>query len=238
MNHPLKRFGQLLLLAAVPAAIFTSCGDDDPDPVTPKPDQGNIQAIHVAPYNKVKVDLVVDDKKVADADFAKSTGYQAVNTGNRVVKVKANATQADILSLTQTIEKDKRYSVYVYNPTASTVGSLVLNDDQAAPAASKANVRFVNLGFDAGPITLQPQGAGVQPIATAIAYGQSSPSYVSVDARAYTLEARQATTLGSTLTSKAVTFEAGKIYTVVLRGRNSPAVPADEAITLDVINNN
>ncbi|GAB3836946.1 DUF4397 domain-containing protein [Hymenobacter jeollabukensis] len=240
MNHPLKRIGHLLLLAAVPATFLASCGgDDDPDPVTPAPDQGQVQAVHVAPYNKVKIDLLVDDQKAADADYGRATGYKAANSGNRVLKVKATTTQADVVpAITQTIEKDKRYTLYVYNPTASTVGTLITTDDQTAPAAGKANVRFVNAGFGAGNVTLTYQGTGATPIVSNLAYGAASQQPTTVDARAYTLEAREAAGLGNTLKSKAVTFESGKIYTVVLRGRNSLAVPTDEQLELDVITNN
>lgn len=228
-----------ILLAALPAALaFSACSDDD-NSADPVPDRGQIQLVHAAPYNKVKVDLLADDSKLAEAEYGKVSGYQNVNAGNRAVKIKASATQADVVTpFSLSVPKDKRYSVYVYNPTASTVGYLSVEDDLTAPASGQAKVRFVNLGYEAGSITLLPQGSGAQPIASGVTSGQFSPTYTTVEPRVYVLEARQAGGQNNTLTSKSVKFESNKIYTVLLRGRNSQAVPADEQLSLELLTNN
>jgi hypothetical protein len=217
------------------ASVLTSCSNDDEDTVAPVvPSTGQAQLIHVAPYNKVKFDFVVNDKKLMDVDYGKNTGYKTVNTGSATIKVKNSTSQADVLpGFSQSFEKDKSYSVFIYNPTASTLGSLVTTDDLTTPAAGKANIRFVNTGFDAGAITLTAVGS--TPFFTNVAYG-TAVAFSPIEAKTYSLEARNS--LGVTLATKSnVSFSDGKSYTVVLRGRNSPAVPADEALTLDVIQN-
>lgn len=196
--------------------------------------------MHAAPFNKVKVDALLGSQKLADVTYGTRTpSYVTKGIGNGILTLKDAATQADLLTVPQAIRKDKLYSLFIYNPTSSTLGALVTADsDTPGPAltAGKAGIRLVNLGFDAGAVTLVPQGAGAAPLITNVAYAGAS-SFVAVDAKDYVLSVRQAASPEAELVSKSVTLIPGASYTVLLRGRNSTTAPADEQLTFDLIQN-
>ncbi|WP_231590593.1 hypothetical protein [Hymenobacter terrenus] len=105
-----------------------------------------------------------------------------------------------------------------------------------AVATGKVGIRLVNLGFEAGAVTLAPQGAGTAPFVANIAYAGASP-FVLVDAKDYVLSVQQAASPEAALVSKNVALVPGNSYTVLLRGRNSATAPVEEQLTFDLIRN-
>lgn len=226
-------FHRAFLFMALPAALaFTSCNDDDDNIAAPT--EGRVMVTHAAPYNNAEVDVLVNGDKKEDVEYGDETDYFGVTPGQQTFQVRVKSTQAQLLSSPLTIEASKNYSVFVYNPTATQGALLQLTDDLTAPAAGKAHIRFVNLGYDAPNVTLTTQGAGATPLATNIAKLGNS-GFVPVDARSnVVLEVREAANGQATLLNKTVTLTAGKIYNVVLYGINSPTAPAATALALEV----
>lgn len=114
---------------------------------------------------------------------------------------------------------------------------MTLSDNLSAPASGKAKVRIVNavagesalwvttaFGVDFSTVNGTPDKDGKT---TGIA-NRAGSSFVSVDAGTYNLEFRTKASSGgsnegSIRTQDEVTFEAGKIYTLVLTGQRIPA---------------
>ncbi|MCC3157776.1 DUF4397 domain-containing protein [Hymenobacter sp. 15J16-1T3B] len=248
MNHPLKRFGHLLLLAAVPAAIFTSCGgDDDPDPV-PVVDKGKVMAVHAVTSPSVAVKFLSDDTELKQLAYKEQSGYQEVNAGSHTFKIAVAATGgATLLSSTQTVSKDKSYSLFAYTATgqaSNTATGLWVEDDLTAPSSGKAKIRLVNVGQGTpSPVGLMrtENSTTTTAVIPGTALGAAS-SFVEIAPGTATYYLVNTTTnlpvvplAGSDkLTTN---FAAGKIYTLYLRGSATP-LSTTERFELDLVTHN
>ncbi|GAA4377358.1 DUF4397 domain-containing protein [Hymenobacter koreensis] len=249
MNHPLKRFSRLFLMAALPAAVFTGCGNDDDDPVAPTPDQGKVLLSHAAASANFQITALVNDQSVGQLTYGQSTSYLNVNAGTPTLKINNSAGQTAV-SQVLTVAKNQNYSVFAYAPTATTAGLLPVVDDLTAPAAGQAKVRVVHLALNA-PATVklsQQTVAGAVDIPNVSATFPASATattaasnFASVPAGTYNLLVTSGspsvtvvavgdgsgTGANGTATATATkNYEAGKIYTVVVRGISGSLDPA------------
>ncbi|UPL48506.1 DUF4397 domain-containing protein [Hymenobacter sublimis] len=242
-----------LLLATLPAALtFSACSDDDDNNVA-TPDQGNVLISHAAASSNVQVTALADDKQIGQLNYGQSSGYLKVNAGTPTLKIN-NGSQT-VVTQGVTVAKDQNYSVFVYSPTA-TIGSAALlpvSDDLSAPAANQAKVRLVHLAVGApSPVRLSvpspvPGGAATD-LTTDVAFGAAS-GFVAVNAASLGLSVTAAGT-GTTRTQVLAVgdgsgsgtgtknFEAGKIYTIVVRGIAGAGVPAAQQAQAVIIQNN
>jgi hypothetical protein len=129
-----------------------------------------------------------------------------------------------ISTITGTLEDGKSYSVYqsgFYNTTTKQVEGFVVEDP--VPAAfdyTAALVRFVNASPNSQPMQLSVQNSTdslVTPIGAAIAY-KTGGAFVAVPTGSYTLTLRTAGATTPAVTRTAVSFIAGRVYTITLRG--------------------
>lgn len=236
-------FRPAVLLAALPAVLaFSACSNDDDDTTTPGPDQGKVQISHAAASANIPVKALVNDAEVGQLNYGQTTnGYLNVNAGSPTLKINNSANQT-AASQQVTIAKDQNYSVFAYAPTATTVGLLQATDDLTAPSAGQAKVRVVHLAQGAAAtVKLSQQtvaGAVDIPNVTATFPASATATtwasgFVSVPASSYNL---LVTTGSPSVTVVAVgdgsgtgvngtaaatasrNYEAGKIYTVLVRG--------------------
>ncbi|TGE21877.1 DUF4397 domain-containing protein [Hymenobacter aquaticus] len=221
------------LLAAVPAAlIFGGCSKDD-DPVGPTPDQGRVLLVHAAPSSSAQVKFVANDnKEVSSLAYGTQSQYTSVAAGSQSIKVNDATTGQTAVTQALAVEKDKSYSVFAYSkdPTIGSIASLAVTDDLTPPSTGKAKIRLVHLGVSVANVvnlSVPAPLAGNTDVVTGVAFGTPS-SFVEINPGPYNL----AVSVGSGLTATTeasvgdgngntgVTrnYEAGKIYTVVLRG--------------------
>jgi hypothetical protein len=92
---------------------------------------------------------------------------------------------------------------------------LVLVDNNSAPAAGKAHVRFVHASPDAPAVDIAVTGG---PVLFANVPFKGVGDYLPVDAGTYDLEARLAGTDTVALSVPGVTLEAGTVYTIFAMG--------------------
>lgn len=239
------------LLWALPAAlIFGACSKDD-TPAPPAPDQGRIYAYHAAASANVGVKVLIDDVEKANITYGQNSGYQSVNTGARIVKVNLASTNAQAIApQTVTVEKDKSYSYFAYANAPTTVAGLFIPDDLVIPAASagKARIRLVHLGQGApNAVRLSTTVAGIADIAGTDTQFANASGFVDIIPGMYNV----AVTTGNpssvvvnvgdgsgTGTVANKNYEAGKIYTVLVRGINNPLLAADLQPKAVLIQNN
>ncbi|SDX79146.1 DUF4397 domain-containing protein [Hymenobacter psychrophilus] len=220
------------LLAALPAMLaFSACSNDDEDPA---PQQGRVLFSHAAASANVPVKVLVNDVAVGQQlNYGQSTGYLAVNAGSPVVKISVASSNATAATETITVTDGQNYSAFAYAPTATTVGLLAFPDDLTAPAAGQAKVRVVHLIPDGpSPVKLsQVTVAGTTDVPGAIAAFKQASAFASIPAGSYNLVVTTGTpslpvvTVGDGTGTGASTatknYEAGKIYTIVVRGLTS-----------------
>lgn len=251
MNLPFNHLGRLLMLAAVPAALLTACGnDDDNPPPTPVPDKGKVLVSHAAASANLRVKALVNDTEVGQLDYGQSSNYLDVNAGSQTLKINVASSNTTAAQQGLTIEKDKNYSVFAYPASSTTVGLLPITDDLAAPASGQAKIRIVHLVLG-GPTAVklsQSTVAGPVDIAGASAGFPTASAFVGVPSGSYNLAVTTTATGGVTTTVATVgdgsgsgtgskNYEAGKIYTVVVRGISGSLDPALQPKAVIVQNN-
>ncbi|SFQ22256.1 DUF4397 domain-containing protein [Hymenobacter arizonensis] len=243
----LRRAFQALLPATL---LLTACSKDDV-PAAPAPDQGRVLISHAAAAANTQVTAFVNDQQVGQLNYGQTSSYLNVNAGTPTLRINNGAQQVATQPLT--VAKDQNYSVFAFSPTA-TVGSvnlLTVIDDLTVPALGTAKVRLVHLGVSAtSPVRLSippatPTGAP-NDLTTDVAFGAASP-FVAVNAGPLNLAVyntgaprTQVVAVGEGTGSGTGTrnFEAGKIYTVVVRGIAGSGVPTAQQIQAVIISNN
>ena len=153
--------------------------------------------------------------------------YSAIDPGQYTLAGKiAAATDKDlaISTLTTTLEDGKFYSFYMsgfYNPTTKTVEGFIV-EDPVPPAFdfTQAYVRFVNAISNSSAMTLTVRNTATTAdvvIGGSVAY-KSAGAFVPVPPGVYDLTTRVGTATTAAITRTAVSFSAGKVYTITARG--------------------
>jgi hypothetical protein len=153
--------------------------------------------------------------------------YSAIAPGQYTVTGKiAAAIDKDlaISTVTATVADGKSYSVYLsgfYDATAKTVEGFVVED--AYPAAidyTQAYVRFVNAISNASPMTLYAKNTTTTtevPVGAAVAY-KAAGAFTALPVGVYDLNTRFAGATANVISRTAVSFVAGRVYTIGARG--------------------
>lgn len=123
-----------------------------------------------------------------------------------------------------TLASGKAYSYYIsgiYNTTAKTAEAFVVEDAFVDTLDyTVAYVRFVNAIPNASPMTLYARNptTGVEvPVGGAVAYKAGS-TFTALPGAVYDLNTRVAGSTTNVITRTAVSFSAGKVYTIGARG--------------------
>jgi len=209
------RYTMALGLAAL-AMVAVGCSDDD-NPVSNNSSPRTAQAliVHASP-DAPAVDIVVDNgaPAVEDLAFPTNTGYVALTSGTRNVKINVANTPTTVINSDLTLVPGTNYSVFAVN-TVSSIELLVLVDDLTAPAAGKAHVRFVHLSPDAPAVDVAVTGG---PVLFGNVSFKGYQGFAPVNAGTYNLEVRLAGTSTVVLPLPGIALQDGKIYTVFAKG--------------------
>ena len=153
--------------------------------------------------------------------------YSAVAPGDYTLTGKIAATvdkDLAIATVTWTIADGKSYSFYMsgfYNTTAKTVDGFVVEDPYSATFDyTVASVRFVNASSNSSPMTLYARNTTTLadvPVGDIISY-KGAGAFVSLPPGVYDLGARLAGSSTNAISRTAVSFVAGKVYTIGARG--------------------
>lgn len=238
------------LLATLPAMLaFSACSDDD----DATPQRGQVLLVHAAAAAPVPVQPFINDVAAGSAlNYGQNTSYFAVNAGRPTFRINDGA--RPITGKEIDIAANQNYSVFAYSP-AATIGSAELigfSDDLTAPAAGQAKIRLVHLGTGvASPVRLSVPalvvGNAPTDLTPDVSFSNAS-AFVSVTAGS--APALVVTTTGTPRTviltvgdgsgsgTGSKTLEAGKIYTVLVRGIATPGAAVAQQPRATIIANN
>lgn len=204
-----------LALAALALVAITACDDDDAtNPVA----QGRVRVVH-AISDVTATDILIDGATVkTDLAYKAPDVYRARDVGDAEIEIREANAAADLLTLDHEIEEDEDNTIIAYGSEA-TPKSIVLTDDNAAPAANKAKVRVVHAAdgeaaFDVYVVEDEADVATANPVATDIAPGEAS-AYVTVDAGTYFVVLTEVGAKDELLSVPSVDLTNGKIRTVL-----------------------
>ena len=153
--------------------------------------------------------------------------YSAIAPGQYTVAGKIAATidkDLGISKLTATIADGKYYSFYqsgFYDATAKTVDGFLVEDPfVTAIDYTVAYVRFVHAMSNANPMTLYAKSTvtGTEvAVGTVVAY-KGAGAFIALPGDVYDLSTRYAGSATNAIVRTAVSFSAGKVYTIGARG--------------------
>lgn len=212
----------LLLAGALAALAGMSIGS-----AAAQDGDARVRVLHASP-DAPNVDVYVDGAEaISDLPFSEITDYISLPAGDYDVAVyaaSANGEGDPVIAATLTLDAGVDYTVAAINEVAA-IEPLVLVDNNGAPAAGNAHVRFVHASPDAPNVDIAAEGAGV--LIADTAFGSAS-EYLPVPAGSYNLDVLVAGTQDSALAVPGVSLQPGNVYTVFALGfaAGDPALSA------------
>ena len=205
----------LTLVTVFSLSILTGCDEDNP--LSPSTPQAFLTVIHASP-NAPNVDIIYGSSTVAsDVPYLTRLAYIPV-TGNAVTNLRINAagTSTTVIDTALFMENGMYYTVFAYD-SLSKIKPLFLNDNLSSPGSINANVRFVHLSPN-GP-TVDIGVSGKSPWFPFYSFSQAS-GFRPVTGQMYdSLNVYNPAGSSNIIYTKPnVTFEAGRIYTIIANG--------------------
>lgn len=153
--------------------------------------------------------------------------YSAIAPGSVTLTTKLADTLSRsvvVSTVTTTIAAGKSYSLYVsgiYDATAKTADAFVIEDNfPAAVDWTQAYVRFVNAVSNANPMTMYAKNTvtlAEVPVGAIVAY-KGGGAFTAMPTGVYDLGARESGATTNKMSRTAVSFSAGRVYTITARG--------------------
>ena len=153
--------------------------------------------------------------------------YSAVTSGSYTLNGRITATTDNglqVVKVPATLEDGKAYSLYVsgfYNTGTKNVEGFVVEDPVPADIDfTSAYVRYVNAISNSTPMTLyatSTTAGGETAVGAAVAY-KAAGAFTKLTPGVYDLNTRAAGSSTNLITRTAVSFSAGRVYTISSRG--------------------
>jgi hypothetical protein len=189
-----------------------------------------IRVMHDSP-DAPNVDVFVDGNPLFnDVAYSTTTNYQALPAGQHRVQVApaGKSVDASVIDINVDLTRNKPYTVLALGKLLNIKGEL-LPDTSQTPPAGAARVRIIHAATDIGTVDIYPSGSTI-PVLTDQYFG--SADYVNIPAGTYTFDATPAGSSEVVMTSQALKFEAGWVYSLVLFQPDTEATPLVHA-TID-----
>ena len=177
--------------------------------------EARVRVVHASP-DAPAVDVWVNGSVAfANAPFQGITDYAKLEPGSYSVQVSpTGATEPIVIDANLDLATTTDYTVVAVG-MLENIEPLVLIDNNSAPAAGKAHVRFVHASPDAPAVDIAVTGGPV--LFSNVAF-KGTGDYLPVDAGSYDLEARLAGTDTVALSVPGVALEEGTVYTIFAMG--------------------
>jgi LPXTG-motif cell wall-anchored protein len=200
-----KVFSTLAVVVLVLGLVTTVLADSH---------KARVRAVHASP-DAPAVDILVNDGVAfANAPFKGITDYAELDSGTYNIKVVPTGAKDPVVIEADLALEGKDYTIVALGKLAD-IEPLVLIDNNSAPAAGKAHVRFVHASPDAPAVDIAVKGGPV--LFSNVAF-KGIGDYLPVDAGTYDLEVRLAGTETVALNVPGLALQAGTVYTVFAMG--------------------
>jgi hypothetical protein len=188
-------------------------------------DQARVRVVHASP-DAPAVDVWVNGSVAfSNAPFKGITAYAGLDAATYNVQVSpTGATEPIVIDADLNLAAGTDYTVVAVGQLAN-IEPLVLVDNNSAPAAGMAHVRFVHASPDAPAVDIAVTGGPV--LFSNVAF-KGVGDYLPVNAGTYDLEARVAGTDTVALSVPGVALAEGGVYTIFAMGllEGEPALTA------------
>lgn len=198
----------------------------------PAPETARIRMVHASP-DAPAVDICANGAAAfSNVAFPGLTDYATVAEGTyqiRVVAAGSGCAGGGVINAALPLPADTETTVVALN-TLDSIEPLVLEDDNAAPSAGNAKVRFVHASPDAPTVDITlTDGTSLFDNVAFMEVGD----YIEAPAGTLDLQVRDETGTAVVLTLEDVTLEDGMVYTVYATGLLNGEPALDALITVD-----
>jgi LPXTG-motif cell wall-anchored protein len=178
--------------------------------------EARVRVVHASP-DAPAVDVWVNGSVAfSNAPFKGITDYAKLEPGTYNVQVTpTGATEPVVIDADLALETQTDYTVVAVGKLEN-IEPLVLVDNNSAPAAGKAHVRFVHASPDAPAVDIAVANGG--PVLFSNVPFKGVGDYLPVDAGTYDLEVRVAGTETVALEVPGVALADGTVYTIFAMG--------------------
>lgn len=221
----------LAVLSISGLSLSCSKSDNSTGPA-PTPSYAEVMVVHASPDGPA-VDLYIDNQLVVSGlAYPKNTGYLQVLPGVKNVSAKLAGTSTTLLAGPVPIQANTYYSVFAADSIADILPLLVY-DTLTSPPTGMASIRFIHLCPN-GPAVDVAVASGAT-LFSAQSFTQHT-SFIPVQAGTYDFDVRQSATGSILFTWRQVSLQAGKIYTMFLKGFDGGS--GTQALGMELITNN
>jgi hypothetical protein len=198
----------------------------------PAPETARIRVVHASP-DAPAVDICANGTAAfSNVAFPSATDYATVEEGTyqiRVVAAGSGCGGGGVINAALPLPADTETTVVAVN-TLDSIEPLVLEDDNSAPSAGNAKVRFVHASPDAPTVDITLTDGTT--LFDNVAFKEVG-DYIEAPAGTLDLQVRDETGTAIVLTLEDVTLEAGTVYTVYAIGLLNGTPALDALITVD-----
>lgn len=182
------------------------------------------------------LNIRVDGKPVGyhRFEYGDNTGYLPFYTGDRNLKIGPYGADNVVVDTVVELVDNRAYSIFVVDEF-NKASLLVLRDSASLPDAGKAKIRFVNLSPDAGGVRLKVKDAAGQLVETK--FFKEASGFVEVDAKNYDFEVTSEANSTINLQIPSVNLGQGWVYTILVRGYQTPPSGNNNVLSAQVISN-
>ncbi|MBC8043621.1 MAG: DUF4397 domain-containing protein [Rhizobacter sp.] len=218
MKITLRSFLGLLTLSLFVSACSTTTTPTEP----PKPDTAQVRVYSAAP-DVTSVDAFANNTSVVSGvTFDNEPAYSEIAVGNTTFNLRIGGTSVNMFTSPAPVnlQKGQRVTLVALDSagTASIFyAGLSLPDTTATPASGQAFVRFVHAAYNAGAVSVSAAPVGIAPVTVSAKFKDFTGYYAIPAASAVPLTVQQQPG-GVTVLSTSLTLQAGKNYTVFIKG--------------------
>ncbi len=224
------------LLFAVMALALSGCLDKNQSDMPAPAELAYVNLYHGSPdgpdYN-----VLIDNNKANTQAFryANNSGYFKLDAGTHQIAFTPVTSTTALIDTTFMFEKDAIYSLFTVGRMANTK-LLVVKDSLVTPAGGSAAIRLVNLSPDAPALELVISGADASPIFTGIGF-KGNTKFKEVVSGTYAFKVREAGTDNVLMPATNLELRAGRNYTLIVRGFQTPPSGNTNVLALQIIQN-
>lgn len=189
-----------------------------PPPAPTRAVSGAMVRILHAASARPEVAAAIDGRQVFSLGFTDVSRYQMLTPGPHQLQVSAAGQSATELPLTLADGQALTVVVVAAEGTPEGFDLLSLEDDPMPPAPGRVNLRVLQAAADAPALDVLVQGAAA--LASDLAF-RDVTGYLPLDAGVYTFEVRPAGATEAAFTTRALTLDAGDIYTATVLGQSA-----------------
>ncbi|PRY13851.1 uncharacterized protein DUF4397 [Pontibacter ummariensis] len=224
-----------LLVVCLTAVSLSGCLDKETD--LPDPTPVSYLSIYHGSPDAPALDIKLDGMTINNQPFSYTnfSGYITIKAGSHSLKfTPVNAANAYV-ETTMNLKENKAYSLFTVN-RLQNIELLTVQDSVKTPTTGKAALRVVHLSPDAAAVDVNVAGTTSTSLATGLGFKGITP-FIELAGGKPSIQIKAAGTEEVLLTVSDVQLDAGKTYTMLIRGFKTPPTGNTNTLSAQVVRN-